>query len=649
MANDMPEVFFVLMVSMAWGTNDAVVQKAATNPTAVIISLLINYKIGLFCQYVKYEQHEFCVTRLGWLKLSIFKAINRLRKNPNCMKYILPLLSLIIITCCCRAQDRLTGRTFATRSEVIAQHGMACTSHPLATMAAIDILKKGGNAIDAAIAANAVLGVVEPEMNGIGGDLFAIVYDAKTGKLYGLNGSGRSPYNLTLDEFKKRGLQYIPNNGVLSVSVPGCVDGWFELNKRFGKLPMQQVLAAAIGYARNGFPLADEAAYYVNTLQPTFANFPGWAAVYLPNGKPTQKGEIFKNPALANTMQKIADGGRDAYYKGDIARTISNFVQANGGYLTEKDFADHTSTWVEPVSTNYRGYRVWELPPNGQGITVLQMLNILEGFDFSHIAYGSPEHVHLFTEAKKLAYEDRAKYYADPDFAKIPTEKLISKAYAAERRKLIKPDVAGEAYTAGDSLITSGETVYLTVADSAGIMVSLIQSNFSAFGSGVVPTGLGFVLQNRGANYTLQPGFNNTYAPHKRPFHTIIPAFVTKDDKPYMSFGVMGGAFQPQGQVEILMNMIDFGMNAQEAGDAPRIDHQGSSEPTGRPKNGSGVIYLESGFPYETIRTLMQWGHKVAWQIPGNYGGYQCIRYDAVNKVYYGASDARKDGMAAGW
>jgi len=565
------------------------------------------------------------------------------------MRSILAIIPLIFITSICIAQDRLNGREFATRSEVIAQHGMACTSHPLATMAAIDILKKGGTAIDAAIAANAVLGVVEPEMNGIGGDLFAIVYDAKTGKLYGLNGSGHSPYSLTLDEFKKRGLQYIPNNGVLSVSVPGCVDGWFELNKRFGKLPMQQVLSAAIGYARNGFPLADEAAYYLNTLQPTYAGLPGWAAVYTPNAKLLQKGDVFKNPSLANSLQKIADGGRDAYYKGDIAHTIDTFMRNHGGYLSYKDLADHASTWVEPVSTTYRGYRVWELPPNGQGITVLQMLNILEGFDFSHIAYGSPEHVHLFTEAKKLAYEDRAKYYADPDFAKVPTEKLISKAYADERRKLINLNMAGEAYTAGDSLLASGETVYLTVADSAGNMVSLIQSNFSAFGSGVVPTGLGFVLQNRGANYTLQPGFNNTYAPHKRPFHTIIPAFVTKDDKPYMSFGVMGGAFQPQGHVEILMNMIDFGMNAQEAGDAPRIDHQGSSEPTGRPKNGSGTIYLESGFSFQAIRTLMQWGHKVAWQIPGNYGGYQCIRYDAVNKVYYGASDARKDGMAAGW
>ena len=546
-------------------------------------------------------------------------------------------------------QDRLTGKTFATRSEVIAQKGMACTSHPLATMVAIDILKKGGSAVDAAIAANAVLGVVEPEMNGIGGDLFAIVYDAKTKKLYGLNASGRSPYSLTADEFKKRGLTSIPMQGALSVSVPGCVDGWSELNNKFGKLSMQQILQPAIDYARNGFPLADEAAYYFSTLKSTYSSYPGFAQQYYPGDMVPQRGDIFKNPQLANTLQKIAEGGRDAFYKGDIAKIIDAFMKKNGGFLSYKDFEDHTSVWVDPLSTTYRGYRVWELPPNGQGIAVLQMLNILEGFDFSKIEYGSAEHIHLFVEAKKLAYEDRAKYYADPGFAKIPVTKLISKQYAAERRKLIQPQQASTDFTAGDAALKDGETVYLTVADSAGNMISLIQSNYSAFGSGMVPDGLGFVLQNRGRLFTLEEGKNNSYAPHKRPFHTIIPAFVTKDDKPYISFGVMGGGFQPLGQVEVLMNMIDFGMNEQEAGDAPRIDHQGSSEPTGVQSNGVGTIYLESGFSYETIRTLTQWGHKVSYQVPGSYGGYQCIRYDATNKVYYGASDPRKDGMAAGY
>jgi len=555
------------------------------------------------------------------------------------------LLTSLKIFC----QDRLSGKTFATRSEVIAQHGMACTSHPLATQAAIEILKKGGTAIDAAIAANAVLGVVDPEMCGIGGDLFAIVYDVKTNKLYGLNASGRSPYNLTLDEFKKRRLSYIPFDGPLSVSVPGCVDGWFELHNKFGKLSIQQILAPAINYARSGFPLADEAAFYWSDLKKDFIKYPNIADVYLPGGKTLQRGQIFKNPQLANTLQKIADGGKEVFYKGDIAKTIDAFMKKNGGFLSYKDFADHVSTWVEPVSTTYRGYRVWELPPNGQGIAVLQMLNILEGFDFSKIPFESAEHIHLFVEAKKLVYEDRAKFYADMDFAKVPVDKLISKEYAAQRRKLIKMDEASNNFTAGDSILNNGETVYLTVADSSGNMISLIQSVFSLFGSGMVPDGLGFLLQNRGRLFTLEEGRNDTYAPHKRPFHTIIPAFVTKDDKPYMSFGVMGGGFQPLGQVEILMNMIDFGMNEQEAGDAPRIDHQGSSEPTGVKSNGVGTIYLESGYPFESIRTLMHWGHKVGFQQPGSYGGYQCIRYDPINKVYFGASDPRKDGMAAGY
>lgn len=566
----------------------------------------------------------------------------------NYLKSLLLVTSFLLSITICHAQDRFTGPSFTTRSEVMAQNGMAATSHPLATQAAIDILKKGGSAVDAAIAANAVLGVVDPEMDGIGGDLFAIVYDAKTKKLFGLNASGRSPYSLTLDEFKKRGLTVIPRTSPLAVSTPGCVDGWYELSKRFGKLPMPQVLAPAIGYARNGFPIADEAAYYWQQLPELYGKNPNINDVYMPGGKPMQKGDVFKNPALANTLKKIADGGRDAFYKGDIAKTIDAFMHKNGGYLSYKDLAEHTSEWIEPVSTTYRGYRVWELPPNGQGITVLQMLNILEGFDFTHVAFGSPEHVHLFTEAKKLAYEDRAKYYADMNFAKVPVNWLISKEYAAQRRKLIDMAHAGS-FDAGDEKLKTGETVYLTVADGEGNMVSLIQSVFTNFGSGLAPDGLGFVLQNRGALFNLAPGMNNSYEPHKRPFHTIIPAFVTKDDKPYMSFGVMGGGFQPQGQVEILMNMIDFGMNAQEAGDAPRIDHQGSTEPTGVAKAGVGMIYLESGYPFETIRALMDKGHKVGFQSPGNYGGYQCIRYDPVTKVYYGASDARKDGMAAGY
>jgi gamma-glutamyltranspeptidase/glutathione hydrolase len=567
--------------------------------------------------------------------------------------FLLPLLFAILIcvfSLSLAGQDRLTGETFATRSVVMAQHGMACTSHPLATQAAIDVLRKGGNAIDAAIAANAVLGVTDPEMNGIGGDLFAIVYEAKTKKLYGINASGRSPYSLTLDILSQNGKQFVPANGPLSVSVPGCVDGWFQLHGRFGKLPMETILSYAIGYARNGFPVADEAAFYFAGLKEQYGNDSNVRQVFMPDGSAPKRGEIFKNPGLANSIEKIAAGGRDVFYKGAIAKAIDAFMKKNGGYLSYRDLADYESEWVEPVSTTYRGYRVWELPPNGQGITVLQMLNILEKFDFSKINYGSPEHIHLFTEAKRLAFEDRARYYADPGFAKIPVDELISKSYGAERAKLIHIQKASPGFSAGDDkALKNGETVYLTVADEEGNMISLIQSNFSAFGSGMVPDGLGFFLQNRGYLFSLQKGQNNTFAPHKRPFHTIIPAFVTKDDQPYMSFGVMGGGFQPEGQVEVLMNMIDFGMNIQEAGDAPRIDHQGSSEPTGKVADGGGTIFLESGFSEKTIRALLQMGHKVASGTPGNFGGYQCIKFDVKQHVYQGASDPRKDGMAAGY
>lgn len=529
----------------------------------------------------------------------------------------------------------------------MARHGMVCTSHPLSTQAALDVLRSGGNAIDAAIAANAMEGVVEPHVNGIGGDLFAIVWDAKTKKLYGLNASGRSPYSLSLAEFKKRGLTHIPSDGPLPVSVPGCVDGWFELHKRFGKTPMPTILSHAIRYAREGYPVHDEAAFYWPSMVARFGKYPNVKETYAPTGSAPKRGDVFRNPALANTLSLIAKGGRDAFYKGPIAQTIDGFMKRVGGFLSAKDLADHTSEWVEPVSTSYRGYDVWELPPNSQGIAALQMLNLLEGYDFSKIPWGSAEHIHTFVEAKKLAFEDRTKYYADPAFAKIPVKELVSKTYAAERRKLIG-ERAATRVDAGNPALKDGDTIYLTVADDEGNMVSLIQSNYRGFGSGMVPDGLGFTLQNRGELYNLAEGENNSYAPHKRPFQTIIPAFVTKDGQPFMSFGVMGGSFQPLGHVEILMNMIDYGMNPQEAGDAPRIDHQGSSEPTGEHMVDAGQITLESGFPYETIRDLMRRGHRVGYGL-GGYGGYQAILYDAVNKVYHGATESRKDGQAAGY
>jgi gamma-glutamyltranspeptidase/glutathione hydrolase len=543
------------------------------------------------------------------------------------------------------AQDRITGRTFATRSEVIASHGMAATSQPLATQVCLDILKMGGNAVDAAIAGNAMLGLVEPVSNGIGGDLFAIIWDAGTEKLYGLNASGRSPKSLSLEYFRKEGYTSIPPYGPLPVSVPGCVDGWFEMHKRFGSLDMKEILAPAIKYAREGFPVSELIAYYLEGSA-WMRKFPGFEETYMPGGRAPAKGEIFKNPRLANTLEKIVEGGRDAFYKGDIARTIDRYMKDQGGFLSYEDLADHHGQWVEPVSTNYRGFDVWELPPNGQGIAALQILNILEGYDIASMGFGSREYIHAFVEAKKLAYEDRARYYADPDFHDIPVERLISKEYAAGRRALINPERAARHYPAGE--IEHGNTIYMTVADSQGNMVSLIQSNFRGMGSGMTPYGLGFVLQDRGELFSLQEGHFNCFAPGKRPFHTIIPAFVTKLGKPYISFGVMGGSMQPQGHVQILVNLIDFGMNLQEAGDAPRIRHGGSSQPTGGEMSDGGTVYLESGIDYEVIRELVKMGHTVQFDI-GGYGGYQAILFDEANSVYYGASESRKDGQAAGY
>jgi len=544
------------------------------------------------------------------------------------------------------AQDRITGKPFATRSEVIAQNGMAATSQPLATMVAIDILQQGGNAMDAAIAANAMLGLVEPTGSGIGGDLFAIIWDTKTEKLYGLNASGRSPKSLTLDYFKENEIDNIPALGPLPVSVPGCVDGWFEIHNKFGSLPMKEILAPTIRYAREGFPVSELIAHYLSSNTRYLKEFPGFAEIYLPNGKAPAKGETFKNPYLANTLEKIAREGRDVFYRGEMARAIGDYMKEQGGFLSYEDMAAHTSEWIDPESVSYRGYDVWELPPNGQGIAALQILNILEGFDITSMGSGSLEYIHHFIEAKKLAYEDRAMYYADPDFNEIPVDWLISKEYAAERRQLLDPGRAARRYDAGN--LEKGSTIYLTVADKDGNMVSLIQSNYQGMGSGMTPGKLGFVLQDRGDLFTLEEGHFNCYEPGKRPFHTIIPGFVTKNGKPFMSFGVMGGSMQPQGHVQVLVNIIDFGMNLQEAGDAPRIRHGGSSQPTGGLMADGGVVYLESGFGQEIIRDLMKKGHRIRPTI-GGFGGYQAIMYDAENKVYFGASESRKDGMAAGY
>ncbi|MCC6757655.1 MAG: gamma-glutamyltransferase [Arenimonas sp.] len=548
------------------------------------------------------------------------------------------------------AADRVTGAGFATRSEVMAPHAMAATSHPLATQIALDVLKDGGSAVDAAIAANAALGLMEPTGNGIGGDLFAIVWDPKTKRLHGYNGSGRSPKALTLEEFERRGLTDIPAHGPLPVTVPGTVDAWFALHAKFGRRSMAQNLAPAVAYARNGHPVHEVIAYYWDRSVPTLSKWPGFREQFTLDGRAPRKGETWRNPNLARTLETIGREGRDAFYTGAIARTIDAYFRANDGFLRYEDLAAHRGEWVTPVSTNYRGYDVWELPPNGQGIAALQILNLLEPYDLKSYGFGSPEHVHLFAEAKKLAFADRAASYADPGFYRTPVERLISKDYARERGKLISMDKAMKAAEPGIiPELNEGDTIYLTVADKDGMMVSLIQSNYRGMGSGMAAPGLGFIFQDRGEQFVLKKGHPNSFAPGKRPFHTIIPAFVTKDGKPWLSYGVMGGAMQPQGHAQIIINLVDFGMNLQEAGDAPRIQHDGSTDPAGQATamSDGGELDLETGFPYATVRALMRKGHSVRFA-DGPYGGYQAIMVNPEGG-YIGASESRKDGQAAGY
>ena len=561
-------------------------------------------------------------------------------------KILTVLVLSIFVSTATNGADRVTGEVFAMRSPVLATSAMAATSQPLATQVALDVMKNGGNAIDAAIAANALLGLVEPTGNGLGGDLFAIVWDAKTKKIYGLNASGRSPKSLSLEWFAQNGHQSIPSHGPLPVTVPGAVDGWFMLHDRFGKKPMNELLKPTIDYAKEGFPVSQLIAYYWNRSIPLLERWPGFSEQFTIEGRAPAEGEIWKNPGLAKTLQSIADGGRDAFYKGDIAKTIANYMEKNGGFLSYEDLSSHTGNWVDPVSTNYRGYDVWELPPNGQGIAALQILNIMELFDISSMDHDSAEYVHLFTEVKKLVFEDRAKYYADSEFNKIPVTTLISKDYAQKRSGLLNLDRAANTYPAG-KLLEEGDTIYLTTADKEGNMVSLIQSNYRGMGSGMAPDGLGFVLQDRGEMFSLEEGHFNQFEGGKRPFHTIIPAFVTKGDLPWMSFGLMGGAMQPQGHAQIVINMIDFEMDIQAAGDAPRIHHTGSSEPTGEVMINGGILNLETGYSYETIRQLMRMGHEIQYA-NGPYGGYQAI-HRAPNGVYWGATETRKDGHAAGY
>ena len=541
------------------------------------------------------------------------------------------------------AYDRITGLPFATRSEVIGQNGMAATSHPLATQTAIDVLKSGGNAIDAAIAANAVLGLVEPTGCGIGGDLFAIVWDEKTNQLYGLNSSGPASKKMSIDYVKQQGFEKIPAYGALPVTVPGAVAGWSALHDKFGKLPFENLFNNAIDYANNGFPVTELIAYYLERSSSVFKDYENFSSVWMPSGATPKKGEIFKNPLLAKTYQAIAKTNGQSFYEGSTAAEIIKILNENGNPMSLSDLRNFSPEWVEPVSTNYRGYDVWELPPNGQGIAALQILNILENYDIRKMGFDSAEYVHLFVEAKKLAFEDRAKYYADSNFSSIPTTKLISKEYALERNKLINMNNAAKRFDAG---LEDGDTIYLTVADKYGNMVSLIQSNYRGMGSGIVPDNSGFMLQDRGEMFSMDPNHKNSLIGGKRPFHTIIPAFITKDNEPYISFGLMGGAMQPQGHAQIVINLIDFDMNLQEAGDAPRIRHMGSSEPTGEVMEDGGYLTLESGFSTDIRNQLSKLGHTLKDE-KGGYGGYQAIML--IDDVYYGASESRKDGQASGY
>jgi gamma-glutamyltranspeptidase / glutathione hydrolase len=544
------------------------------------------------------------------------------------------------------AHDRPSGPLHKTRSAVMARQGMAATSQPLATATAIRILQQGGNAVDAAIAANAVLGVVEPMSCGLGGDLFAIVWDARTKRLYGLNASGRAPAAATIDLFKTRGLTAIPTHGPLSWSVPGCVDGWDQLRTRFGTRPWSELLGPAIAYAEGGFPVSEIIAGEWRGAEPKLKAIPSSAACFLPEGHAPLPGSIFRNPGLARSLQTIARDGRNAFYRGPLADAIVRYSQAAGGLFSHSDFTEHSSTFVDPVSTSYRGYDIWELPPNGQGIAVLQMLNLLEPFDLKALGPQSAEALHLMIEAKKLAYEDRAKFYADPDFARVPVATLISKPYAQRRRALLKVEQANLRPTAGDP--AQGDTIYLTVVDRDFNCVSLIQSNFHGFGSFHVPADLGFVIQNRGSLFALDANHLNRLEPRKRPFHTIIPGFITKNGQPWLSFGLMGGDMQAQGHAQVISNLLDFGMDVQEAGDAPRFRHFGSSEPTGEPADGGGSVALESGISPDVRHRLEAKGHRLV-EAPGTFGGYQAIRIDLERGVLIGGSDPRKDGAAMGY
>jgi gamma-glutamyltranspeptidase/glutathione hydrolase len=567
------------------------------------------------------------------------------------MRKLLLIAAVTITTISSHAQvpgDRPAPNPRATRSVVMARNGIIATSQPLASAAGLAVLQQGGNAIDAAVTAAAVLSVVEPTMNGIGGDLFALVYDPKTKTVRALNASGRSPAAATIEEFKKRNLDRIPYRGELSVSVPGVVDGWSELLAKHGTIGLDRALAPAIRYARDGYAVSEIIAHQWVAEEDTLSRDPAAAATFLINGRAPKPGDVFRNPNLANSLEQIAKGGRDAFYKGALAKAIADDMAKRKGLLTAADLAAHTSDWTDPIATDYKGYQVLEFPPNTQGVVALEMLNILESYDLKSLGHNSAEYLHLLVEAKKIAFADRDAWLADPGATPPDAlKRMLSKEYAAARRKEIDPDRAARDYkplSLGSSSalrederpIAHGDTIYLTAADKDGNVVSLIQSIYEAFGAGIVAGDTGIALHNRGTLFSMEAGHPNVLAPGKRPFHTLVPAMVMKDGRPWLSFGVMGGDMQPQGHVQVLLNLIEFGMNVQEAGEAPRFRHSGTG------------LMIESAISPEARFGLNERGHRLISSI-GSFGGFQGILIDPATGVMMGGSDPRKDGLAIGW
>jgi len=558
--------------------------------------------------------------------------------------------------------DRVSGAVWASRSPVIAPHGAAATAHPLATRVAVDILKQGGSAVDAAIAANAMLGLLEPTGNGVGGDVFAIVWDPRSKRLHGYNGSGRSPQGLDIETLRRvareKGGGAIPPFGAASVTVPGTVDGWYALHGRFGRLPMRRLLQPAIDYAESGAPIAQAIAFYWGNnqrrLERAFADgqleeIENARKTYWPDGVVPQAGSLFRNRDLARTYRALQSGGRGAFYEGHVARTTDAYMRRIGGWLRYEDFAAHKGEWVDPLCVDYRaGAALCELPPNTQGVSALQMLQMLRGFDMRALGFLTVDSLHVQIEAKRLAFADRAKYFADPAFTEADISKLIDERYADSRRALIRMDRAMDTPDAGPDILRRGDTTYFTTADRQGMMVSIIQSNYRGMGSGLVPDGLGFMLQDRGELFALTDGHANVYAPRKRPFHTIIPAFAMRNGLPWIAFGLMGGDVQPQGHVQIMLNIIDYGLDLQAAGDAARWRHGGDAEPTGASVQGKGNVFLETGVPPSVRDGLRARGHDVR-PGDGSFGGYQAIMRDHELGVYVAATEMRKDGSADGY